>query len=108
MLAAKKRSRRDDQWLILMAPLTNCVLAVTLCTVAGLQISRLWEYHKQQRIQMERLAASVDFVRSRRNIQQEILEKNFDPKQLQPLLREKYGLISSQDRLIQFETATQK
>jgi hypothetical protein len=108
MLAAKKRSRRNDQWLILVAPLTNCVLAGALCVGAALQITRLWEHHNQQRIQMERLEASVNFARSHRDAQQEILEKNFDPKQLQPLLRERYGLIGSQDRLIQFKTATQK
>jgi hypothetical protein len=108
MLATKKRSRRNDQWPILMPPLTNCVLVGTLCAVAALQIARLWERHDQQRIQMERLEASVDFARSHRDAQQEILERNFDPKQLQPLLREKYGLIGAQDRLIQFKTVTQR
>jgi len=108
MLAANKRSRRDDQWLILVAPLANCVVVGALCAFAGLQINRLWEHHDQQRIQMERLEASVNFARSRRDAQQEILERNFDPQQLQPLLREKYGLIGSQDRLIQFETSAQR
>jgi hypothetical protein len=108
MLAAKKRSRRNDQWLILTPPLANCLLAGALCAVAALQIARLWERHDQQRIQMERLEASVDFARSHRDAQQAILEKNFDPKQLQPLLREQYGLIGAQDRLIQFKTVTQR
>jgi hypothetical protein len=108
MPAAKKRSRRNNQWLILAAPLTNCLLAGALCACAALQITRLWEHHEQQRIQMERLESSVNFARSHRDAQQEILEKNFDPKQLQPLLREKYGLISAQDRLIQFKTTAQK
>jgi hypothetical protein len=108
MLAAKKHSRRNDQWLILAAPLTSCVIAGALCAVAAFQIAHLWERHDQQRTQMERLEASVHFARSHRDAQQEILEKNFDPKQLQPLLREKYGLISAQDRLIQFKTTVQK
>ncbi len=108
MLAANKRPRRNDQWLILLAPLTNCVLAGALCVFAALQITRLWEHHDQQRVQMERLETSVNYARSRHDAQQTILEKNFDPKQIQPLLREKYGLIGAQDRLIQFEAAVQR
>lgn len=104
----RKRGRSIDQWRILRVPLTSCVLAALLCAAATAQILHLWQHYAQQRIQMDRLETSVNSTRSRRDAQQALLEKNFDPQQIQPLLREKYGLIGPQDRLIQFATMVQR
>lgn len=85
---------------ILAGPLVSCLVVSILCATATWQLWQLWQYQARQQQSLALLESSLQDTRLRNRALQEELSRSFDPEQIQPLLREKYGWIDTRDLLI--------
>ncbi|BAC90341.1 hypothetical protein [Gloeobacter violaceus] len=97
------RTRRGATASLLWGPALGCALVVALCVAAGLHLWHLWRFQSGQYAHLSALEAALVNAQTQKQQQQEELVRRFDPQQLQPLLRERYGWVDPRDLIVKLK-----
>ena len=89
-----------------IGPALGCLLVLGLCAVAAVHLWHLGQFQHEQYAQLSELETTLQQVRNQKQRRQAELTRRFDPQQIQPLLRERYGWVDPRDLIVRLKTPT--
>ncbi len=94
---------RWPQAKIVLGPALGCVLLIALCAATGSHLWHLWEHQREQYTHLARLELALDEAKNQKQERQAELARRFDPQQIQPQLRERYGWVDPRDLIVRLK-----
>ncbi|AGY58950.1 septum formation initiator [Gloeobacter kilaueensis JS1] len=93
---------------LVLGPALGLLLVAAFAALAAVHLWHLWQFQSAQFAHLNELETVLAHARVQKEQRQADLARRFDPHQLQPLLRERYGWVDPRDLIVRLQPPAKK